>query len=119
MRAASPSSRKAAAQPASADDRKATQFDTEVGDEFGGPIGNFFIIVVSHVLVFFMLSSLQHNDGQFYKPWVSSDMAKFIASLPSAAPTFYAFKIYWAFMLSQALFSVIMPGVTVKVNNRG
>jgi len=26
----------------------------------------------------------------------------------------YAFKIYWAFMLSQALLSVVMPGVTVN-----
>ena len=36
----------AVAAAAASDNRKATKFDTEVGAEFGGPIGNFFIIVV-------------------------------------------------------------------------
>jgi hypothetical protein len=93
MRSASPQSHSNKARAAAADkadNRKATQFDTEVGAEFGGPIGNFFIIVVSHVLVFFIWSSLKHNDGQFYKPWLASDLSRFVSSLHDAAPTWCA-----------------------------
>lgn len=68
----------------------------EEPQEFGGPVGAFFIIVFSHVLMFLMAMSLYGTDWRVFVPTKTS--------------------VGWflAYHFSQYLFARIMPGVFVK-----
>lgn len=78
--------------------------------EFGGPLGNLFIILSSHFLVYYLWISLTYYNGSLAFPKL--EMINHIAN--DAKPTFIAAMIYFGFMGFQFLLAYLMPGIQVK-----
>ncbi|CAE8627982.1 unnamed protein product, partial [Polarella glacialis] len=66
--------------------------------EFGGTLGTLFIAVSSHMLMFYMASSLYGSDVSLY------------------IPTTRSLTWFVGYHISQVLLARVMPGVTVKTN---
>lgn len=107
-------------------DKKETVKKTSVADptllpskieyEFGGPIGNLSMMIGFPLLMWYMFVCYKYNDSQFMTPDVNESFSQFISRLygyvlESAFPTWQAWKIEWGFLLTQMVFSVILPGI--------
>ena len=89
--------------------------------EFGGPIGNLGLIAFSHFIVPYIYLCLNHNNGSLilpsalsveaFKQWGTYLCDTFCNY---AAPTTYAFTVYWVFQVAQILMAVVLPGVTME-----
>jgi len=89
--------------------------------QFGGPLGCLFIMIFSHLLVYYFYVCLQFNKGSLILPTAFTKDAllawgKHIFDLAwqGAQPTLYAAKIYWVFWVAQGIMAVTLPGVTVE-----
>lgn len=93
--------------------------DDEVVKEFGGPIGTAFIIVFSHIWVYYIWICLEFYDAQLIYPSGISDIAPFFLRLrghiiEKALPSLYTWQIYLGFLLLEAILANTMPGIKVK-----
>eukprot|EP01126_Amoeba_proteus_P034178 TRINITY_DN3391_c0_g1_i2.p1 TRINITY_DN3391_c0_g1~~TRINITY_DN3391_c0_g1_i2.p1 ORF type:complete len:449 (+),score=71.22 TRINITY_DN3391_c0_g1_i2:81-1427(+) len=78
--------------------------------EFGGPLGVTFIMVISHLLLFYIWLCFEYYQGQ-------------VAIVPLSElwnhvkegiwPTFFAFKLYFGFFLFQLVTAALVPGFYV------
>lgn len=87
--------------------------------EFGGPWGVVGIMIFSHCLVYYCWICLTYYDGGIAYPSGLSDLLPFARRLAGhiwegAFPTAYAFKMYWGFVLFEALLQYVCPGVVMK-----
>ncbi|PIS00336.1 MAG: delta(24(24(1)))-sterol reductase [Chlamydiae bacterium CG10_big_fil_rev_8_21_14_0_10_35_9] len=87
--------------------------------EFGGPIGAFFIIIFSHLLLYYLWISLTYYNGSLVYPSSLSDFFPFLHRmtnyiLEGAHPTMYAAGIYLGLIAFQFLLAKILPGINVK-----
>ncbi len=77
--------------------------------EFGGPIGNIFLIIFSHSLVYYFWLSLTYFNGGIFLPNLDT-----LTLLKGAAVTWEATGIYFSFIGFQFLLAAIIPGIWVK-----
>lgn len=92
--------------------------DKEIVWEFGGPWGTFAIIAFSHVLMLWLWISLEHYSGRVPLPESMDDVVPFAYRMveyvrTGAMPTWLSIKIFWGFMIFQAVLAMTMPGVVV------
>ncbi|KAL2912476.1 C-24(28) sterol reductase [Polyrhizophydium stewartii] len=110
-------------------DHTEVRIDKEVVYEFGGPVGVTFMMVFFPLLMFYMWACLEFYEGALVVPASLSDIGPFFGRLAAhvaerAAPTAWAWAVYWAFVVFEALLAVTMPGPVVKglpvpaLNNR-
>ncbi|MCH9614763.1 MAG: Delta(14)-sterol reductase [Chlamydiia bacterium] len=78
--------------------------------EFGGPIGNVCIILMSHALVYYLWLSLTYYQGSLFLP--NTETLHFLKT--GAALSWKASLIYFGFVGYQFFLAYIMPGITVK-----
>jgi delta24(24(1))-sterol reductase len=86
--------------------------------EFGGPIGVAAIMVVSHLLLYYLWLSITHHHGALVRPGSSADLGPFLHQLWShlvedAAPSWHAAFIYFGFLGFELLLAYTMPGIWV------
>ena len=95
--------------------------DDEQVKEFGGPIGATFIMIFSHIFVYYVWICNEYRHGGLFYPDSLSvegiqafvhDFWGYIVS--GATPTLYAAQIYLGFLLFEAILAVTMPGVKAK-----
>jgi delta24(24(1))-sterol reductase len=87
--------------------------------EFGGPFGVAAIIILSHVMVFYLWISLTYHHGAVIGPSSLGDLWPFVQRLwgevvTGARPTWRAAGIYFGFLGFQTLLAYSIPGVWVK-----
>jgi Delta24(24(1))-sterol reductase len=87
--------------------------------EFGGPIGAFFIILFSHLLVYYLWICLTYYNGALTYPNSLSDIIPFLSRMTNhivegASFTFKALFIYTGFIVFQFLLAKTFPGIKVK-----
>ncbi len=81
--------------------------------EFGGPWGTGFIIVVSHVLLYWVWWIVNLNQGELMPR--SGDWSVELRRLANATtPTFAAAWLYFCFLAVQFFFAFVMPGIDSK-----
>eukprot|EP01096_Ripella_sp_DP13-Kostka_P006888 TRINITY_DN2481_c0_g1_i2.p1 TRINITY_DN2481_c0_g1~~TRINITY_DN2481_c0_g1_i2.p1 ORF type:complete len:486 (+),score=216.90 TRINITY_DN2481_c0_g1_i2:58-1458(+) len=93
--------------------------DAESVKEFGGPVGCVFIMVASHVFVYYVWMCLTFYNGELAHPSSFGDIVPFFQRainhvIDGASPTVYAATIYLGFLLFEAVLAVTMPGVKAK-----
>ncbi|KAF7951477.1 hypothetical protein EAE96_006786 [Botrytis aclada] len=94
----------------------ATINDSSMHYEFGGPWGTGAMTLGFPLLMYYMWIGATFYDGYFPLPSAEQSLIDFIISLAKlvyeeAFPHLYAWKIYWAFILFQAVCYVVLPGV--------
>lgn len=94
-----------------------THPETEI--EFGGAVGAFFIIILSHFLLYYLWTSINYYQGGLPLPTSVEDIFPFCGRffrqiIEHATPTLYALKIYAGFILFQLFLAYVMPGSWVK-----
>ncbi|MCI0382371.1 MAG: delta(24(24(1)))-sterol reductase [Chlamydiae bacterium] len=87
--------------------------------EFGGPIGAFFIIIFSHLLVYYFWISLTYYQGDLIYPSSLADFPSFFQRMgkhiaEGAAPTGASIAIYLGFIVFQFGLARFLPGIKVK-----
>jgi delta24(24(1))-sterol reductase len=87
--------------------------------EFGGQLGVAAIMVLSHLMVFYLWASLTYHHGALFGPTSRADVIPFLQRLwhdivAGAAPSWHAAAIYFGFLALQALLACTMPGVWIK-----
>ena len=87
--------------------------------EFGGPIGNFFFIIISHCVLYYFWISQEYYKGAVLAPESIGDIPAFLNRMVNhvkdgAMPNVFAAKVYLGFLLVQTMFALVLPGVTVK-----
>jgi len=83
----------------------------ELHQEFGGSVGVVFIMISSHLLLYYMWMAWRFHDGAVFWPhWpqVWTQLSTY------AAPTWQAWLIYGGFLLLQAALYAWLPGLKVK-----
>ena len=110
---------KAGLQLASASTRTADKNNEEAAREFGGALGAGIIIILSHVLMFYLWIAWRFHNGAVFYPAGLSDMGSFFVRnwelvVAHAAPTWSTFAIYWAFLAVQGLMAAFIPGLEIK-----
>src|SRR3989338_7715672 len=102
--------------------------DSEAIQEFGGPLGGGIIIVCSHILVFYLWYCLNFHKGEFIHPYsekfaasgsvlghVQAFVTDFAGTIRDyAQPTRWATMVYLGFLTIQALFAMLLPGLTIS-----
>ena len=84
--------------------------------EFGGPLGASLIFVVSHILLYYVYFVLNHNGGAMFVPKSWDEVVSAASTVAaSAAPTWFAAKLYLGFVALQAVLALYMPGLVLKV----
>ncbi len=97
-------------------DRK---IDAEHVKEFGGNVGVIFIMIASHLTLYYMWLCWRFNGGALLYPHGLASVGAFFATqwqhiAAHAAPTWLAFYIYSGFLLLQALLAMFLPGLKIK-----
>jgi len=86
-------------------------------NEFGGTLGTFGIIAFSHFIVLYLYYCNEKTQGAVFLPAIA-DIPQFFFHMFDTAVNHgslvYATTAYVIFLVLQAVFYVIMPGVTVK-----
>lgn len=87
--------------------------------EFGGPWGVLGIMVFSHVLIYYCWICLTYYDAGVVYPSSLDDVGPFLKRMAQhitegAWPTWYATKIYWAFLFFEAALQYLCPGIVMK-----
>jgi Delta24(24(1))-sterol reductase len=85
--------------------------DTIQEYEFGGPLGAFFIIVFSHILIYYLWVSLTFFQGALFLPTSFREIGFYLAK---AAPTVFAAEVFLGFIAIQFLLAYFLPGIKVK-----
>jgi len=92
---------------------KANKSDPDLGNgEFGGPLGVVFIMVMSHVVIYYLYVAQHFNDGALFaslSPGGQRDRA-----IASIMPTYKAWAMYLSFLAFELVLAYTMPGVVVK-----
>jgi delta24(24(1))-sterol reductase len=78
--------------------------------EFGGPLGTFSFIMISHLLVYYFWLSLQFYSGQLFMP----NVELLPKQLQLAIPTLYSIQLYVGFFIFEFILAYVMPGVISK-----
>lgn len=100
----------------SAADRR---IDSQVVMEFGGPAGTGFMMAFFPALMVYLWVCIDGYDGALSVPtgvtnvipW-AHEMIAYVGA--HAAPTVWAWNVYWTFVILQAVLAVAMPGPTVR-----
>src|SRR5262249_55764219 len=87
--------------------------------EFGGPIGVAAIMVVSHVLIYYLWISITYHQGALVRPASLADLWPFAQRMwahivEGAWPTWRAAAIYFGFLGFETLLAYSMPGPWIK-----
>jgi delta24(24(1))-sterol reductase len=82
--------------------------------EFGGSLGAFAIIALSHLLVYYVWLSIAYHHGQVIGLGELLSAQSWHDVAAGAAPTATAALLYFGFLAVQLLFAFIMPGVRVE-----
>lgn len=97
------------------------ELDQEVVYEFGGPKGTFLIMIGSHLWLYFLWVALDREDGAIPLPasLYPTDVIDYLLGMVSyvlqnAMPTKMSLLIYGVFIVFQALFSAVLPGIWVE-----
>jgi len=93
--------------------------DAEVVREFGGAPGAVFVMIFSHVFIYYVWACLEFNDAEILYPKSFEDIVPFFVRFYEyitiqAAPTLYTWKIYLGFLVFQIILANTMPGIKVK-----
>jgi hypothetical protein len=80
--------------------------------EFGGPWGTGFIIVISHVLLYWVWWVVNINNGELFSEKTFSEELSRLAS--ETAPTAAAAWLYFVFLAVQVVFAYVLPGIDSK-----
>ena len=81
-----------------------------VGLEFGGPWGAGFIIVISHVLLYYVWYIVNLNNGELVPRTTNWWQQLAAATTPSAE----AAGLYFSILAVQTLFAYILPGLVLN-----
>lgn len=92
--------------------------DDEVVMEFGGPIGCTFVMIFSHLFVYYVWICLKYYDGSLAHPSSFGDIIPFLNQMKDhivegATPTLYSIQIYGGFILFEAILALTMPGLQI------
>jgi len=92
--------------------------DAVVLKEFGGTPGAIFVMISSHITVYYLWMCLHHNDAAVIYPSGFYEVVPFLQRSwhyisTYAAPSWHAAAIYFGFLIIQAIFACVMPGVVV------
>jgi Delta24(24(1))-sterol reductase len=76
-------------------------------------------MLVSHVIVYYLYLSNTYYDGALFYPNSLNDLLPFFIRnvnliKETALPTERAFIVYSLFILSQAIFAMVLPGIKMK-----
>lgn len=87
--------------------------------EFGGPPGVFALMITFPILMYYMFIGAACYNGKLPLPVDGQNLKDFTRHLChliyiNAYPSQKAWTIYWTFILFQALFYIVLPGVTGK-----
>ena len=87
--------------------------------EFGGPRGTFAIMIISHVLLYYLWIAIAYYKGHAPVPESFADVGPYFGRLwghivAGATPTWRAAAIYFGFLGFQLGCAYVMPGVKVK-----
>jgi len=86
--------------------------DPDLGNgEFGGPVGVVFIMLVSHIVIFYLYVAQHFNDGALFASLSPGQRDRAVASL---VPTYKAWAMYLAFLAFELVLAYTMPGVVVQ-----
>lgn len=88
------------------------QVDAQIVYEFGGSLGVSCMMILFPCLMYYFWACLEFYEGSLQIP--SKELVGKI--MHHAAPTLKAAQIYLGFCLFQAILSLIMPGVWMKVS---
>jgi delta24(24(1))-sterol reductase len=105
-----------AAEAAGGTDSSSTgsRFEPRSELEFGGPLGVTAILVLSHLLVYYLWLSIAHFHGGIVPLSQLFSAATWHQLAGGAAPTLHAALLYFGFLALQLVLAWIMPGVTVE-----
>lgn len=78
--------------------------------EFGGPVGGFIIILMSHFIPYYFWYCLEFNNSSLAFP--SIDILSKIIS--HAYPNWYAVKLYMGFIVFEVLLAWFYPGLQIE-----
>ena len=85
--------------------------------EFGGASGAAFIIVTSHVLLYYVYYCLMHNNGDLWMPRSLDELSEAMTAVArSAAPSWTAAGLYFGFLGIEVILALVAPGL--KLNGR-
>lgn len=95
------------------------KIDAESIQEFGGSVGVFFIILISHCVLYYLWMAWQFHGGALWYPHGVTDVPRFFSSIGAtivqqAMPSWETIGIYGVFLLCQAVLSAYLPGMTIK-----
>ncbi|KJE89756.1 hypothetical protein CAOG_01185 [Capsaspora owczarzaki ATCC 30864] len=80
--------------------------------EFGGPVGCLSIMVVSHVILYYVYYALHFNGGNMYAPTSLADVGHAASQLVQATtPTAATLAFYVAFVVVEGVFACVLPGL--------
>ncbi|RYG46753.1 hypothetical protein EON67_09200, partial [archaeon] len=83
--------------------------------EFGGPIGAAAIMIVSHVLLYYVYYVINLNGGALFIPRSLADVTPVVQQLvDTCAPSWRIAAIYVGFLAVEAVFAVVMPGLDLN-----
>src|SRR5689334_10651297 len=86
-----------------------TMSEAQPGErEFGGSGGTFAIMLISHVLLYYLWAALAYHQGGMFDP---RELPRDI--IAGALPTWRAAAIYFGFIGLEFFFAWVMPGVWV------
>ncbi len=85
--------------------------DVKPAYEFGGPIGACFIIIFSHVLIYYLWMSLTFFKGALFLPLSFSALTGYLSE---AAPSVFAAEVFLGFVVIQMLLAYCLPGFKVQ-----
>eukprot|EP00164_Ancoracysta_twista_P001025 GFYU01001336.1.p1 GENE.GFYU01001336.1~~GFYU01001336.1.p1 ORF type:complete len:472 (-),score=165.80 GFYU01001336.1:1206-2582(-) len=93
--------------------------DEEVFYEFGGAIGTTFIIISSHLMMYYFFVCLTYNKGLPMAPEDMDDIIPWVQRMwdivvATASPTWYAVGMYSAFLVFETVLAFTMPGLKIK-----
>jgi delta24(24(1))-sterol reductase len=95
------------------------RIDSESVREFGGATGVVAIMLLSHLLLYYLWISWRYYGGALAHPQGLSDIASFLGRMwdhiaTGAAPSWTALSIYAGFLVFQALLAAFLPGLRIK-----
>ncbi|PHH56842.1 delta(24(24(1)))-sterol reductase [Coxiella burnetii] len=95
------------------------KLDAEPIKEFGGAWGVFFIMLGSHLVLYYLWIAWRFYGGALIYPHGFSDVLPFFNRffnyiVNNAAPTWEAWGIYLTFLIIQGIFATFLPGIKIK-----
>jgi delta24(24(1))-sterol reductase len=84
-------------------------------NEFGGPVGTFFIIIWSHFILLYFWFCLEAADGKMIIPLTPSSLMECLSKFSDllfskGIPSMYTWGIYLSFYVIQLVFAAVLPG---------